>query len=165
MSALPVFQEVKRRPDGRQEVFCCRLLAREGQAVILHYRLTVPWTVGGLRLEPGDETIAYYWTDRPYNVYHWLRSDGWTAGVYFNAARDTVVSADRVEWTDLGLDLLVLPGGRAVWVDEEDLTALAPADQKAARRARERIEADYRTLLAWVEERSAALRAQVRASR
>lgn len=165
MSSLPAFYEVKRRPDGRQQVFPCGLLAREDHAVILHYRLTSPWTVGGLRLEPGDETIAYYWPDRPYNVYHWLRADGSTAGVYFNAARDTVVYADRVEWTDLGLDLLVLPGGRAVWVDEEDLAALAPADREAARRAREQIEADYPTLLAWVGERSAALRAQVPAPR
>jgi len=165
VSPLPAFQEVKRRPDGRQEVFPCRLLSREGQGVILHYRLTARWTVGELHLEPGDETIAYYWPDRPYNVYHWLRADGTTAGFYLNVARDTVVSADRVEWTDLGLDLLVLPDGRAVWVDEEDPAALPPADREAVGRARERIEADYRPLLAWVAEHSAALRARVQAPR
>ena len=160
-SPLPAFLEVKRRPDGRRQVFPCSLLARDEGAVVLHYHLTRLWTVDTVRLEPGDETIAYYWTARPYNVYHWIRPDGITAGFYFNAARDTAFFDDRVEWTDLGLDLLVLPDGQTVWIDEEDVAALPAADREAVRHLRRRLEEDHRQVVAWVAERSGTLRAQV----
>ncbi len=152
---------MKRRPDGRREVFPCGLLARNEEVVVLHYGLTSPRTLGGVRLEPGDETIAYYWTTRPYNVYHWIRPDGTTAGFYFNAARDTALYEDRVEWTDLGLDLLVLPDGQTVWIDEEEVAALPEADRAAVHHARRRLEEDHSQVVAGVVERSAVLRTQV----
>lgn len=114
--------------------------------------------VDGVRLEPGGETIAYYWTTRPYNVYHWLRPDGATAGFYFNAARDTVISDNRVEWTDLGLDLLVLPDGQAVWVDEAEVAVLPEADRDAVRHIRQRLADEHREVVTGVAERSASLR-------
>ncbi len=152
---------MKRRPDGRTQIFPCRLLAREGEAVVLHYLLTSPGNVAGVRLQPGDETVAYYWTTRPYNVYHWIRPAGTTLGFYFNAARDTALFDDRVEWTDLGLDLLVLPDGQIVWIDEEEIPALGAADQATVRQIRRRLEEEYPRVVAWAAERSAALMAQM----
>ncbi len=159
--SLSSFQEVKRRPDGRRQVYPCRLLAREAEVVILHYRLTTAWTVGTVRLQPGDDTIAYFWPVRPYNLYHWLRPQRVTAGYYFNLARKTEVFDDRLEWTDLGLDLLVLPDGRATWVDQEEVAALPAADREAVALARVRLEREYPQVVAWAAGRSKGLRLRV----
>lgn len=155
------FKEVKRRPDGHHQLFPCRLLARDGEGVILHYRLSEAREVDAVRLQPGDSTIAYFWTSRPYNVYHWLGPDGATRGYYFNIARDTIVSGDRVEWTDLGLDLLVLADGRTFWIDEAEVSSLGEEDRQAVGRARRHLEEEYARVVAEVANRSALLRAQV----
>jgi predicted RNA-binding protein associated with RNAse of E/G family len=161
---LPSFREVKHRPDGRREVFPCRLLARSPRAAVLYYRLSRRVAVDGIRLAPGFATVAYYWAARPYNLYHWVRPNGRTAGFYFNAARDTALFADRVEWTDLGLDLLVRPGGRASWIDEEEVASLPPRDQAAVARTRRRLQREYPRVVAWAEARSAVLRRAIAAS-
>lgn len=161
MPALPSFLEVKLRPDGRREVFPCRLLDRQGDAAVLDYRLTHSRDVAGVRLEAGMRTIAYFWTTRAYNAYHWIQEHGGTVGFYFNAARNTELYPDRVEWTDLGLDLLVLPGRRTAWIDEEEVTALPSADREAVDVIRRHLEEVHLEVVAWVEQQSAAYREQV----
>lgn len=161
MPALPSFLEVKLRPDGRREVFPCRLLDRQDDTAVLDYRLTHSREVARVRLEAGMRTIAYFWTSRAYNVYHWMLPDGGTVGFYFNAARDTMLYPDRVEWTDLGLDLLVLPQRRTAWIDEEEVTALAPADREAVETIRRHLEESHPQVVAWIERQSAAYRERV----
>jgi protein associated with RNAse G/E len=161
MLALPSLLEVKLRPDGRREVFPCRLLDRQGDATVLDHRLTRDREVAGVRLEAGMRTIAYFWTTRAYNVYHWIQAHGGTVGFYFNAARDTMLFPDRVEWTDLGLDLLVLPDRQTTWIDEEEVTALAPADREAVGAIRRHLEEVHPEVVAWVELASAAYRERV----
>jgi len=161
VQALPSFLEVKLRPDGRREVFPCRLLDRQDDAAVLDYRLTRGRDVVGVRLEAGMRTIAYFWTTRAYNVYHWIQEHGGTVGFYFNAARNTKLYPDRVEWTDLGLDLLVLPGRRTVWIDEEEVTALPSADREAVDVIRRHLQEVHLEVVAWVELASAAYRERV----
>lgn len=113
--------EVKHTLAGERREFACRLLARApGEAVIL-YELDRPVDVAGLHLPAGTRTMAYYWEDRPYNVYHWLHPEGATLAHYFNIATGTRVSGDEVEWHDLGVDLLVAPGQPARFLDEDEL--------------------------------------------
>lgn len=161
MQSLPSFLEVKRRLDGRREVFPCRLLDRQGDAAVLDHRLTRDREVAGVRLEAGMRTMAYFWTTRAYNVYHWMLPDGGTVGFYFNAARDTVLYADCVEWTDLALDLLVLPDRQTTWIDEEEVTALAPADREAVGAIRRHLQEVHPEVVAWIERQSAAYRERV----
>lgn len=161
MLALASFLEVKLRPDGRREVFPCRLLDRQGDAAVLDYRLTRSREVAEVRLEAGMRTIAYFWTTRAYNVYHWIQEHGGTVGFYFNAARDTVLYADCVEWTDLGLDLLVLPDRQTTWIDEEEVAALAPPDREAVGAIRRHLQEVHLEVVAWIERQSAAYRERV----
>ncbi|MBI3975926.1 MAG: DUF402 domain-containing protein, partial [Armatimonadetes bacterium] len=141
---LPPFLEVKRRPGGTREVFSCRLLSRREDGVVLLYVLSSSWEVSGVRLASGTRTVAYFWPTHAYNVYYWLTVDAQPVGCYFNIARDTVLHPHHVEWTDLGLDLLVRPGGQATWIDEEEAAGLGAEDREAAAAGRRHLEAVYR---------------------
>jgi len=84
--------------------------------------------VHGVDLPAGTISVGHFWSDRHYNVYHWLDRAGQTLGYYFNICDQTRVTADIVEWRDLTVDVLALPGGRLDVVDEHELPAELPAD-------------------------------------
>jgi protein associated with RNAse G/E len=155
------FFELKHRFDGRIQTFPCHLLARQDDAAVLFYLLSRAGEVATLRLEAGLRTIAYFWTTRAYNIYHWLTPGGATVGFYFNAARDTALYPDRVEWTDLELDLLVLPDRQTAWIDEEEVAGLSAADRQAVESIRQHLQEVHPAVVAWVERESAAYREQV----
>lgn len=120
MPGKPIL-EVKHTLAGERKEFPCRALAqRPGQAVIL-YQLDAPARVGELQLPAGTLTLAYYWEARPYNVYHWVDRQGGTLAYYFNIATGTRISETTIEWRDLGVDLLVVPGQEPRFLDEDDL--------------------------------------------
>src|SRR5258706_12847414 len=67
--------ERKNRMDGTSEDFVCdRLLIEPGKRAVLRYVVDRDRHIEGadLIVPKGTATIAHYWTDRPYNVYHWL---------------------------------------------------------------------------------------------
>lgn len=127
------FAEIKRRLDGTLAKFECRLVHREPGHVVIRHEITGQGgEVAGIGLPDGTVTYAYYWTDRLYNVYHWLLPDGTTAGYYFNLADQTEIGKDHVAWRDLVVDVLVAPDGRCQVLDEDEL----PADLGPALRAK-----------------------------
>lgn len=138
---MSLFTEVKRRLDGSVAKFECTLVHREAGHVVLRYDITGQGgEVAGVRLPGGTITYAYYWTDRPYNVYHWLLPDGTTAGYYFNLADQTEIGEKRVAWLDLTVDILITPDGRCQVLDEDELPAdLGPALRERLARAKAEI--------------------------
>ena len=132
--ALPAILEIKRTLDGREKRFDCRArsmatAAPGGRAVRRRRR---PMHVHGIDLPAGTVTFGHFWTDRPYNVYHWLDRARQTLGFYFNLADRTVIEAERLEWRDLTVDVLAMPAGRLDVLDEDEL----PAELDATTRAR-----------------------------
>lgn len=150
--------EVKRTLSGERQEFVCRLLERrEGEAVLL-YVLDRAVRVSDLELPQGTRTVAYYWEDRAYNVYHWIHPQGPTLGYYFNVAASTRIGPERVEWRDLGVDLLLVPGGPPRFLDEGEL----PQDLDARLwaiiwQAKEELRRSHGRLAARLEGRSRAL--------
>jgi len=124
---LPEVVEVKRRPDGTELRFRCRLVHRRPASAVLLYVLAEAWPVAGLRLPAGAATFAYYWTSRWYNVYHWLAPGGATLAHYVNVATPARLRDGEVEWTDLGVDVLGVPGAAPEVLDADELERL-PAD-------------------------------------
>lgn len=113
--------EVKHTLGGERKEFACQLLEEAPGEAILLYELAQAVSLRGLHLPAGTRTVAYYWEDRPYNLYHWIHPEGTTLAYYFNIATGTRIWGDRVEWHDLGVDLLVAPGQSARFLDEDEL--------------------------------------------
>jgi len=131
---LPSIVEIKRTLDGREKRFDCRLLALAPD----HRHAAVLWVapeamhVHGVDLPAGTVSVGHFWTDRPYNVYHWLDRAGETLGYYFNVCDETRITAATIEWRDLIIDVLAIPAVSAAsnWrldvLDEDELPAELP---------------------------------------
>jgi predicted RNA-binding protein associated with RNAse of E/G family len=124
--------EVKRTLDGSVLTFPCVAVEITPRRAVLVYRAAGSRRVGGLELPLGTITVAYYWADRPYNVYHWLAPTGDTLAWYFNISGPARIGDGRVEWEDLEVDVLVTPDLQAQVLDEDRLPATLAAWQQAA---------------------------------
>jgi hypothetical protein len=129
----PAILEIKRTLDGREKRFDCRLLARaaDGRHAAVLWVSPAPMHVHGVDLPAGTVSVGHFWTDRHYNVYHWLEPAGKTIGYYFNICDETRIGAGVIEWRDLTVDVLALPDGRLDVLDEHELPAELPPDVAA----------------------------------
>jgi predicted RNA-binding protein associated with RNAse of E/G family len=113
--------EKKRYLSGAEVTFACNLVALEKGFGILKHVIDRQWQVSSLTLRPGSVTYAFYWTDRPYNLYWWLDEGGETLGHYFNLADSVSLSPHEFVWRDLVVDILLLPSGQVQVIDEDEL--------------------------------------------
>lgn len=133
MDARARILEIKRTLDGREKRFECTVLARTATQVTVLFVSTAPMNVHGIHLPTGTVTFGHFWTDRPYNVYHWLDPrTGAPLGTYVNVADQTTIEEDVLGWRDLVVDVLVSPAGVLTVLDEEEL----PGDLTPELRAR-----------------------------
>ena len=149
--------ERKIRLDGTTEDFRCEPLALEpGRRAVLRYLLDRDWHVADVLVVPrGAVTVSHYWTDRPYNVYHWL-VDGRTLACYCNVVAATTIAPDLVTYEDLTVDVLIAPDGTATVLDEDELPPdLDPRHRRTIAQALEAIMSSPRRLLREIEEASA----------
>lgn len=151
--------EVKRRLDGSVRTYPCEAVDVAGDRAVLLYRLRGPGRVADLALPAGTLTVAYYWTDRPYNVYHWIAPSGDTLAYYFNLSGPVRIGRDRLEWEDLEVDVLVTPDGRVQVLDEEAVPPAAAERLPEIARAQERVLADWPAVVGEVERASRMLQA------
>lgn len=148
--------EVKRRLDGSVRTYPCEAVEIAGDRAVLLYRLSGPGRVADLALPAGTVTMAYYWTDRPYNVYHWIAPAGDTLAYYFNLSGPVHIGRERLEWEDLEVDVLVTPDGRVRVLDEDAVPPTAAGRLPEIARARERILAEWPAVTADAERASRA---------
>jgi hypothetical protein len=155
---LPAIIEIKRTLAGREKRFECRLLAGDARHAVVLWVSSEAMHVHGVDLPPGTVSLGHFWTDRPYNVYHWLDRAGRTIGFYFNVCDGTRIGDGCIEWRDLVVDVLALPGGRVQVLDEDELPAELPPDVRAGIEAgRAALLADPAAVMAEVEAASAPL--------
>jgi hypothetical protein len=129
---LPTIIEVKRTLAGVEKRFECRLLARTPAHLAVLWIAPATMHVHGVDLPAGTVSVGHFWTDRPYNVYHWLRAaDRATIGYYFNLADRTSWTAERLDWRDLTVDVLATPQGRLDVLDEDELPPDLDAEASA----------------------------------
>jgi uncharacterized protein len=149
--------EVKTTLAGKVDRFPCDVVSRTAAEVVVLYRLPGAREVHGVRLPAGTLTVGYFWTERPFNLYHWVGPDGRTLAHYFNVGDVTRLTADTLAWHDLAVDILATPDGRVRVLDEDELPAdLDPALRRYVEAARDRILGDLPALLAEAESRSPA---------
>jgi hypothetical protein len=130
---LPSILEIKHTLDGREKRFDCGLLALapDGGHVAVLWVAPAAMHVHGVDLPAGTVSVGHFWRDRHYNVYHWLDPAGQTLGYYFNICDQTRIAAGLIEWRDLIVDVLAIPGGRLDVVDEHELPLELPPDAAA----------------------------------
>jgi len=119
--SLPSIVEVKRTLAGGEKRFQCRLLAGDARHAVVLWVSEAPMHVHGVDLPAGTVSFGHFWSDRPYNVYHWLGPARRTLGFYFNVCDSTRIQPGILEWRDLVVDVLALPGGPARVLDEDEL--------------------------------------------
>jgi hypothetical protein len=119
------FTEIKETLSGERLEYPCRLLEQSEQRVVLRYDLAHSGGIAGVALPAGTICFAYYWIDHPYNVYHWMNHEGDTIAFYINLSGPTRIGRDYVEWTDLIVDVLLIPdpqlGYRVQILDEDEI--------------------------------------------
>ena len=110
-----------------------------------------------LVLRKGTVTVGHFWTDRPYNVYHWL-DGGRTIALYVNIATDTTIEPGIVAYRDLVVDVLIRPSGAIEILDEDELPpTIEPRDRLSIAKALETCVTEARRLTAEIERETRAV--------
>ena len=162
---LPPVLEIKRTLSGREKRFQCHLLAAtdDHSHAVLMFVAPQAMLVHGVELPPGTVTFGHFWTDRLYNVYHWLDAQRRSIGFYFNLADRTRITPDLLEWRDLPVDILAVdatasPPGRLEVLDEDELPAdLDPELRRIIDRGKASILGDPAGVITEIEQASRAL--------
>jgi predicted RNA-binding protein associated with RNAse of E/G family len=149
--------EIKHTLGGEMKTYRCRALEVTADRAALVYVLPHAARVAGLELPAQTVTIAYYWAVRPYNVYHWISPRDATIAYYFNASGPVRIAADRVEWDDLEVDVLVMPCGGVRVLDEDLVPPGAAGRAEEIASAQERILRESASVIRDVEHDSRLL--------
>jgi hypothetical protein len=140
--------EVKTTLSGEVDRFPCDVASRTADEVVVLYRLPGAREVHGVSLPAGTLTVAYFWTGRPFNLYHWVAPDGQTLAHYFNVGDVTRLAPEALEWHDLAVDILATPDGQVRVLDEDELPPdLDPAMRRHVEESRDRILRDLPALI------------------
>ena len=140
LNALPEITEVKETLTGARKTFSCHVIERnEGAAVVL-FVSRAPVRVHDVELPAGTVTFGYFWTERDYNVYHWMSPDGATRAFYVNLSEGARLEGDVLTWRDLTVDILIPPVGEPVVLDEDEIPpTLDPATHRRIERAKHEV--------------------------
>lgn len=153
---LPAVDEVKRTPDGREQVFRCGLLDQSPARSVVLFITEREVRSGGYRFPPGSRTYGLFWARRPYTCYRMHGPDGALIAHRFDVVDAVRLRPGRIEYRDLLLDVWVPPGAPAYAEDEEEVEAaaaaglLTPAEAARVRRVRTLLLGRYRRIIAEV---------------
>lgn len=140
---------IKRNVHGQETWrYQGRLLEKDGNKVVLEafFDRKDTW-VGGLLLATGDRFLETYYTDRWYNFFEiHARQDDRLRGWYCNIGCPAEIDGDTLSYVDLALDLVVLPGGQQVILDEDEFEQLeiSPDTRARARTALSELQHTFR---------------------
>lgn len=100
--------------------------------------------VDGILYETGGRIIEYFAPDKRFNIFHVFQRNGKSSGFYANVSElptVTRVAPDTytLTWIDCWLDVVKLPSGEILLLDEDELEAsgLERRDPSHAKRIRE----------------------------
>jgi predicted RNA-binding protein associated with RNAse of E/G family len=152
--------ERKTRLNGSVVEYACETLALEaGRRAVVRYisERDRPLEGTDLVLRKGTVTVGHFWTDRPYNVYHWL-DGGRTIALYVNIATDTTIEPEAIAYRDLVVDVLIRPSGAIEILDEDELPpSIEPRYRLAIAKAIETCVTEGRRLSAEIERETRAV--------
>src|SRR5438876_6114509 len=152
--------ERKTRLDGSVVEYACEALVVEpGRRAVVRYVTDQDRRIAGtdLVLRKGTVTVGHFWTDRPYNVYHWL-DGGRTVALYVSIATDTTIEPAAIAYRDLVVDVIIRPSGAIEILDEDELPpSIEPRYRLAIAKAPETCATARRRLSAEIERETRAV--------
>jgi len=152
--------ERKNRLDGSVVEYPCEpLVVEPGRRAVVRYVSEQDRALEGtyLVLRKGTVTVGHFWTDRPYNVYHWLEG-GRTVAFYVSIATDTTIEPAAIAYRDLVVDVLIRPSGAIEILDEDELPpSIEPRYRLAIAKALETCVTEGRRLSAEIEQGTRAV--------
>ena len=152
--------ERKTRLDGSVVEYACEpLVVEDGRRAVVRYVTEQERPIEGsdLVLRAGTVTFGHFWTDRPYNVYHWL-DGGKTVALYVSIATDTTIEPTAIAYRDLVVDVLIRPSGVIEILDEDELPdSIEPRYRLAIAKALETCITEGRRLSAEIERETRAV--------
>ena len=125
--SLSVIEIIERkiRYDATTVDHACLLIETQPDNIVLYHEVQYSFTMEAndkkLTIPKGSYTVAYYWRNRPYNLYVWRDQDGSYLGSYFNIVKNTYITDEVVSFEDLIVDIMVLPSGEFFILDEDEL--------------------------------------------
>ena len=119
-------KEVKYRYNGDTSEYLCERLYYNGDFGVLRYVIDRSYAVGGISLEPGTVTNAFYWKDRPYNIYRWISPEGCKYADYFNIVDMVELKPEIFSYRDLIIDVIVTLQGIPEIMDREEIPDTMP---------------------------------------
>jgi predicted RNA-binding protein associated with RNAse of E/G family len=96
--------------SGEEVTFACELVDLQDGFGILKYMVPQQLRFQNLVVPQGSISYGFFWTDRPYNLYMWVGEHEDVLGCYFNVADAVSLSRQEFVWTDLVVDILIVPG-------------------------------------------------------
>lgn len=158
MSDTPTVLEIKHKLNGDRLEFQCQTLIEQPDEVVVLFRTPRDYNVADQCFKAGSLSLGYFWNQRNFNIYHWLKPNGDSQGIYVNIADRTEITPGLVEWRDLILDLLITPDGRCQLLDEDELPDdLSDNLHQLIYREVRALEAQHQQLLQEIEARSTHL--------
>lgn len=108
------------------EYRCLPLKILDGREAILYHKIIqafeLPLKEHIINIPKGSYTVAFYWSDRPYNVYVFRNKKNQVIALYINIVKNTQISKKSIEFYDLILDIVVTPDGKFNVLDIDELT-------------------------------------------
>jgi protein associated with RNAse G/E len=97
---------------------------------VVYYKVQKEWKHSGhdIHVKPGTISFGYFWSDKNYNVYHFISPDGNSLGLYINIAYNTIITPYSIEWHDLYLDVWIDTDGSVVILDEHEVPVTFDSD-------------------------------------
>jgi len=107
--------------------YTAEVLTRDEHGVVVQAEWTRPTArLGFVDFEKGDRLRETFYSDRWYNVFEISTPSGRLKGWYADVTRPARISADRLEWEDLLLDIWMNPDGSMQVLDEDEFAQAEP---------------------------------------
>lgn len=113
--------EEKIRYNGEIVRVDCILLRQREEEIVLLYRIPREVQIKDVKIPIGSFTIAYYYFNKPYNLYHMVTSKGKVLAYYFNFVKDLTFKNNLLSYKDLIVDILITPDLRHYILDLDEL--------------------------------------------